>query len=83
LYFSSYIIRIIKSRRIIWAGHVGCMGGKRNTYRVLVRKTEGKRPRGRPRRRRENNIKIYLREIRLGNLYWIHLAQDKDQWRAL
>jgi hypothetical protein len=49
LYFSPNIIRMIKSRRIRWAGHVAQMGEKRNTYRTLVRKPEGKRPLGRPR----------------------------------
>jgi hypothetical protein len=51
-------------------------------YRSLVGKPEGKRPLGRPRRRRENNIQIDLREIGWGGMDWIHLAQDRDQWRA-
>jgi hypothetical protein len=51
LYSSPSIIRIIKSRRMRWAGHVARMGEKRNAYRLLVRKPEGKRPLGRPRRR--------------------------------
>jgi hypothetical protein len=50
------IIRIIKSRRMRWAGHVARMGEKRNAYRILVGKPEGKRPLGRPRRRWEDNI---------------------------
>jgi hypothetical protein len=56
-------IRIIKSRRLRWIGHVARMGEKRNAYRTLVRKPEGKRPLGRPRRRWVNNIKKNLREI--------------------
>jgi hypothetical protein len=57
-------------------------GEKRNPYRILVGKAEGKRPLGRPRRRWVNNIKIDLREIGWGGLDWIDLAQDRDQWTA-
>jgi hypothetical protein len=56
LYSSTTIIRIIRSRRMRWAGHVARMGEKRNVYRLLVGKPEGKRPLGRPRRRWVNNI---------------------------
>jgi hypothetical protein len=63
LYSSPNIIRIIKSRRMRWAGHVTCMGDKRNAYRVLVGKPEGKRPLRKSRRRWEDNIKINLRYI--------------------
>jgi hypothetical protein len=56
-------IRIIKSRRMRWAGNVARMGEKRNAYRILVVKPVGKRPLGRPRRRWVNNIKMDLREI--------------------
>jgi hypothetical protein len=52
---------MIRSRRVKWAGHVVGMGEKRNAYRVLVRKLEGKRPLGRSRRRWEDNIKMDLR----------------------
>jgi hypothetical protein len=48
-----------------------------------VGKAEGKRPLGRPRRRWEDNIRIYLREIGWGGMEWVDLAQDRDQWRAL
>jgi hypothetical protein len=58
------------------------MGKKRNAYRILVVKPEGKRPLGRPRRRWEDNIGIDLREIGWGDMDWINLAQDRDQWRA-
>jgi hypothetical protein len=59
------------------------MGEKRNAYRILVGKQEGKRSLGRPRRRWVDNIKIVLREIGRGGVDWIALAQDRDQWRAL
>jgi hypothetical protein len=55
----------------------------RNAYRILVGKPEGKRPLSRPRRRRVNNIKMYLIEIGWDGVDWIDLAQDRDQWRTL
>jgi hypothetical protein len=82
LYCSPSIIRMIKSRRIRWAGHVTRMG-KKNAYRIFLGKPEGKRTLGIPRRRWEDNIKMDLREIGWGGMGWIDLAQDKDQWRAL
>jgi hypothetical protein len=63
LYSSPSIIRMIKPRRMKWAGHVERMGEKRNAYRILVGKPEGKRPLGRPRRRWVDNNKMDLREI--------------------
>jgi hypothetical protein len=80
---SPSIIRMIKSRRMRWAGHVTRMGERRNAYRILVGKPEDKRPLGRPRRRWTNNIKMHLREIGWDGTDWIDLAQDRDQWRAL
>jgi hypothetical protein len=59
------------------------MGERRGAYRALVGKPEGRRPLGRPRRRREDNIKIYLQEVGWGGMDWINLAQDRDRWRAL
>jgi hypothetical protein len=59
------------------------MGEKRNEYRILVGKPEGRRPLGRPRRRWVDNIKIDLREIVWGGMDWVDLTQDRDQWRAL
>jgi hypothetical protein len=55
----------------------------KHAYRILVGKSEGKRPLGRPRRRWVNNIKIDFREIEWDGVDWIDLAQDRDQWRAL
>jgi hypothetical protein len=83
LYSSPSIIRMIKSRRMRWAGHVALMGEKRNLYRILVGNPEGKRPLGRPRRRWVDNIKMDLREVGFCVINWIDLALDRDQWRAL
>jgi hypothetical protein len=76
LYSLPSIIRIIKSRRMRWAGHVARMGEKGNVYRSLVGKPESKRPLGRPRHRWIENIKMDLSEIGLGGVDWIGLAQD-------
>jgi hypothetical protein len=57
------IVRVVKSRRMRWAGHATCMGEGRGVHRVLVEKAEGKRPLGRPRRRWEDNIKMDLQEV--------------------
>jgi hypothetical protein len=59
------------------------MGERRSVYRVLVGKSEGKRPLGRPRGRWEDNSKTDLQEIGCGGMDWIELAQDRDRWRAL
>jgi len=83
LYSSLYIVRVIKSRRMRWFGHVARMGGERGAYRVLVGKPEGRRPLGRPRRRWVDNIRMYLQEVGCGYMDWIGLAQDRDRWRAL
>ncbi|KAJ4447184.1 hypothetical protein ANN_09185 [Periplaneta americana] len=82
LYSSPVIIRNIKSRRLRWARHVARMGESRNAYRVLVGRTEGKRPLGIPRRRWEDNIKIDFREVGYDDRDWINLAEDRDHWRA-
>jgi hypothetical protein len=82
LYSSPNIVRVIKSRRMRWAGHVAHMGEVRGVYRALVGKPEGKRPMGRPRRRWEDNIKMDLREIGIDGANWIRLAQDRTRWRA-
>jgi hypothetical protein len=82
LYSSLNIVRVIKSRRMRWAGHVAGMGEGRSVYRVLVVRPGGKRPLGRPRRRMEDNIKMDLRETGIDGTNWIRLAQDRVQWRA-
>jgi hypothetical protein len=83
LYSSPSIIRIIKPRRMRWAGHVVCMGEKRNAYRLLVGNPEGKRPLGRPRRRWVDNIRMDFGEVGWGDVDWIDLAQDRNRRRAL
>ena len=76
-------VRVIKSRRMRWAGHVAHMGEERGVYRVLVGKPEGKRPLGRRRCRWVDNIKMDLQEVGCGYVDWIGLAQDRDRWRTL
>jgi hypothetical protein len=73
----------MKSRRKRWARYVARMVEKRNAYMLLVGKTEGKRPLGRPRRRWVDNIRMDLLEAGWGDVDWIGLAQDRDRWRAL
>jgi hypothetical protein len=73
---------VIKSRRMRWAGHVARLR-KMRMYRILVGKSEGKRALGRHRRRWEDNIKMDLWEIVFRGVGWIHLAQDRDRWRAI
>ena len=83
LYSSPNIVRVIKSRRMRWAGHVARMGEERGVYWVLVWKPEGKRPLGRPRRRWVDNIRMDLQEVGCGYVDWIGLAQDRERWRTL
>ena len=74
LYSSPNSLRVIKSRRMRWAGHVARMGEGRGVYRILVGKPEGKRPLGKPRRRWVNIIRMYLREVGCGYMDWIFFA---------
>jgi hypothetical protein len=79
LYYSHSIIRVIKSRRMRWAGHVARMGEGRGVYRVLVGKPEGRRSFGRPRHRCEDNIKLDLQEVGCGvwtGSSWLRLGTD-------
>jgi hypothetical protein len=77
------MIRITKSVRMRWAGHVARKGEKRNVYRLLVGKTEGERPLGRPRCRWVDNITMDLGEVGWSDVDWIGLAQDRNRWRGL
>ena len=82
-YMVHITVRVIKSRRMRWAGHVARMGEESGVYRVLVGKPEGKRPLGRPRRRWVDNIRMDLQEVGCGYMDWIGLAQDRETWRTL
>jgi len=82
LYSLPSIVRVVKSRRMRWVGHVACMGEGRGVHRVLVGKPEGKGPLGRPRHRREDNIKMDLQEVGGGGDR-MELVQDRDGWWAL
>jgi hypothetical protein len=76
------MIRTKKSRKI-WAWHVARIRDERNALRLLVEKPEGKRPQGRPRRRRADNIKMNLRRIGWGGMDWNYLVQYRGQWWTL
>jgi len=79
LYSSLKIVRVIKSRRMRWAGHVARMGKERGVYRILVGKPEGKRPLGIPRHSWVDNIRMYLQEVGCVYMDWIGLAQDRER----
>ena len=81
LYDSPDVVRIMKSRRLRWAGHVARMGEKRRLYSIVVGKPEGKRPLGRPRRRWEDNIRRDLREVGIRDENWLDVAQERILWR--
>ena len=83
LYSSTNIVRVIKSGRMKWAGHVARMGEERGVYRVLVWKQKGKRPLGRSRHRWVDNIRMDLQKVGCGYMDWIGRAQDRDRWRTL
>jgi hypothetical protein len=82
LYSSPNIARLIKSRKMRWAGHVARIGEGRGVYRVLIGGPEGKRPLRRPRRMWEDNIKMDVRGIGIDGANWIQLAQNRVQWQA-
>jgi len=83
LYSSPNIVRVIKSRRMRWAGHVARMGEEREVYKLLLGKPEGRRPLRRPRRRWVDNIIMDLLEVGCGYMDWIGLTQDRDRWWTL
>jgi hypothetical protein len=83
LYSSPSIIRIMNSTRMRWAGYVARMGEKKNAYRLLVGKPEGRRPLRRPRRRWLDNIRMDLGEVGWCDVDCIGVAQDTDRWRVL
>jgi len=83
LYSSPHIVRVIKSRRMRWAGHMARMGEERRVCRVLMGKPKGKRPLGRPRRKWVDNIRMEFQEVGCGYMDWIGLALDRDRWRTI
>jgi hypothetical protein len=82
LYSLPNIVRVVKAKRMRWAGHVARMGEDRGVHRVLVGKPEGKTRLGRPRRRWEDNNKMDLQEVAEGRGDWMELVQDRDRRRA-
>jgi hypothetical protein len=81
LYSLPSIVRVVKSRRMRWTGHVARMGEDRGVHRAMVEKAVGKRPLGRPKRRWEDNIKVDLqKKVGGGRVDWMELAQDRDRW---
>ena len=83
LYRSPNIVRVIKSRRLRWGGHVARMEECRSAFKILTGKPTGKRSLGGPRRRWEDNIKMDLKEICINVGNWVDSAQERDYWRAL
>ena len=78
----SLVVRVIKSRRLRWAGHVARMEEGRSAFKILTGKPTGKIPLGRPRRRWKDNIRMDLEEIGISIRNWVDSAQDRDYWRA-
>ena len=76
-------VRVIKSRRLRWAGHVARMDEGRSAFKILTGKPTGKRPLRRPRHRWENNIRMDFKEIGINTRNWVGLAQDRDYWKVL
>ena len=83
LYRSTNIVRVIKSRRLRWAGHVARMEEGRSAFKIVTGRPTGKRPLGRSRRKLEDNIRMDLEEIGINTNSWVDLAKGKDYWRAL
>jgi hypothetical protein len=83
LYSSPNIVRVVKSKRMMWAGHVARMGDGGGVYGVLIGRPEGERPLRRRRHKWEDNIKMDLRELGIDGVNWIRLAQDRVRWQVL
>jgi hypothetical protein len=78
LYCSPNILRVIKSRRLIWANYLAIMEQGRSAFKCLTGKSTGKRPLGRPRRIWEDNIRTDLKEIDINTMNWIDSAKERD-----
>ena len=83
LYRSPYIVRVIKSRRLRWAGHVARMQKGRSSFKILTGKPTGKRTLGRSKCRWEENNRMDLKEIVINTRNWVDSTQVRDYWRAL
>ena len=83
MYPSPNILRVIKSRKLKWAGHVGRMEEGGSAFKIITGKPTGKRPLGRPRSSWEYNIRMDLEEIGINAGNWVDSAQDRNYWRAL
>jgi hypothetical protein len=83
LYSSQNIIRQIKSRRMMWVGHVARTGKERKAFRFMVGKPEGKRPLEKPRSKWEDGVEMDFKKTGWEGVEGIHLAQDRDRWRAV
>ena len=79
MYYSPNIVRVIKSSRLRWPGHLARMEEGRNAFKILTGKTIGKRPR----RRWEDNSRMDLKEIGINTRNWVDSAQDRDYWRGI
>ena len=83
LYRSTNIVKVIKSSRLRWAGHVAKIEEGRSAFKILTDTPTGKIPIGRPKRGWEDTIRMDLKEIGINVGYWVDSVQDKDYWRAL
>ena len=83
MYRSPNVDRVMKCRRLRWAGHVTRMEEGRSAFKILTGKPTGKRSLGRPRHRLEDNIRMDLEEIGINASIWVDSAQDRDYWRTL
>ena len=80
--FTVCIGRVIKSRRLIWAGHAARIEEGRSTFKILAGELTGKRPLGRPRRKWEDNIRVDLKEIDVNRRNWTDSDHERDFWKA-